>query len=79
MPVEVRPVRTDEELAQHHFISNYAFNGDRGEESASRRSTYYERDWCLGAFDGDDLVAGLVVIPFEQYINGATIPVGGIA
>jgi predicted acetyltransferase len=79
MPVQVRPIRTDEEFAQHHFISNYAFNGDRGEESVSRRSTYYERDWCLGAFDGGELVAGLVVTPFEQYMNGARIPLGGIA
>src|ERR1700675_4164222 len=79
MPPDVRPLRNDAEFAQHHFISNYAFNGDRSEASAARRSTYYDRDWCLGAFDGHDLVAGLVIIPFEQYINGATIRVGGIA
>lgn len=79
MAPEIRPIRTDAEFAQHHFISNYAFNGDRGEESTSRRSTYYDRDWCRGAFDGDELVAGLVIIPFEQYINGGRIPVGGIA
>ncbi len=79
MAVEIRPIRSDAELAQHHFISNYAFNSDRGEESAARRSTYYDRDWCLGAFDGDELVAGLVIIPFEQYLNGGRIPVGGIA
>ena len=79
MAPEIRPLRNDAEFAQHHFISNYAFNSDRGEESAARRSTYYDRDWCLGAFDGDELVAGLVIIPFEQYINGARIPVGGIA
>jgi predicted acetyltransferase len=79
MPPEIRPLRNDAEFAQHHFISNYAFNGDRGEESAARRSTYYDHDWCLGAFDGDQLVAGLVIIPFEQYLNGARIPLGGIA
>ena len=79
MPPEIRPLRNDAEVSQHHFISNYAFNGDRGEESAARRSTYYDRDWCLGTFDGEQLVAGLVIIPFEQYINGARIPLGGIA
>lgn len=79
MAREIRSIRTDAEFAQHHFISNYAFNSDRGEESVARRSTYYDRDWCLGAFDGDELVAGLVIIPFDQYINGGRIPVGGIA
>lgn len=79
MAIEVRAIRTDEEFAQHHFISNYAFNGDRGEDSAARRAAYYDRDWCQGAFDGGELVAGLVIIPFEQYINGGRIPIGGIA
>jgi predicted acetyltransferase len=79
MAAEIRPIATDAEFAQHHFISNYAFNSDRGEESSGRRSVYYDRDWCLGAFDGEQLVAGLVIIPFEQYANGAAIPVGGIA
>ena len=79
MAAEIRPLRNDAEFAKHHFVSDYAFNASRSEESAARRSTYDDRDWCLGAFDGGDLVAGLVIIPFEQYINGATIPVGGIA
>ncbi len=79
MAPDIRAIHTDAELAQHHFISNYAFNSDRGEESAGRRSIYYDRDWCLGAFDGDEVVAGLVIIPFEQYINDGRLQVGGIA
>jgi predicted acetyltransferase len=79
MSVEVRPIQTDAEFEQHAFISNYAFNGDRSDEAVARRVRYYPRDWCLGAFDGGDLVAGLVIMPFDQYMNGGSIPLGGIA
>ncbi len=45
----------------------------------ARRAAYYDRDWCLGIFDGPELVAGLVVLPFGYYVNGAQIPLGGVA
>jgi predicted acetyltransferase len=79
MSVEVRPIWTDDEFERHAFISHYAFMGDRSPEAVERRSHYYPREWCLGAFDGSELVAGLVIMPFEQYLNGAAIPMGGIA
>jgi len=79
MSIDIRPPLTDAEWAQHSFISAYAFNGDRGEQGAARRDVYYQRDWSLAAFDGAEQVAGLTVIPFEQYINGAKIPLGGVA
>jgi predicted acetyltransferase len=79
MPTEIRRIQTDAEEAQHAFISDYAFGGERGDESNARRAIYYSRDWCLGAFDDGALVAGLTVIPYDMYINGATIPVGGVA
>lgn len=79
MSVDIRPIWTDDEYERHAFISHYAFMGDRGPEAVERRSHYYPRDWCLGAFDRKELVAGLVIMPFEQYINGAAIPMGGIA
>jgi len=79
MSIEIRPVRTDEEWRQHCFISAYAFNGDRSEAGAERRALYYERDWTLAAFDNGEMAAGLTILPFEQYINGARIPLGGVA
>ncbi len=79
MSIEIRPIQADSEAEQHAFISHYAFNGDRSDEAVARRARYYPLDWCLGAFDGSDIVAGLVIMPFEQYINGAAIPLGGIA
>lgn len=79
MGFDIRPVRTEDEWRQHSFVAAYAFNGDRGDEARDRKAEYYDRDWTLAVFDGDELVAGLVVIPFEQYMEGAKIPLGGIA
>jgi predicted acetyltransferase len=77
--IEIRPVRTEDEWRQHAFVAAYAFNGDRGDDARERKGEYYQWDWSLAAFEAGELVAGLVVIPFEQYINGARIPLGGIA
>jgi predicted acetyltransferase len=79
MGIEIRPPLTDAEWAQHSFISAYAFNGDRGDKAVARRDLYYQRDWSLAAFDGAEQVAGLTIVPFEQYINGAKVPLGGVA
>ncbi|TAK69329.1 MAG: GNAT family N-acetyltransferase [Dehalococcoidia bacterium] len=79
MSIEIRPPQTDAEWERHSFIAAYAFNGDRGEAGLARRMEYYDRDWALAAFDGGEMVAGLVVIPFEQYFAGATVPTGGVA
>ncbi len=79
MSIEIRPVRTDEEWEQHCFISAYSFDGDRSEEGTRRRSLYYDRSWTLAAFDKGEMAAGLTIIPFEQYVNGAAIRFGGIA
>ncbi len=79
MAIEIRPVETDAEAERHGFISAYAFNGDRRPEAMELRAHYYPRDWCLAAFDGGEMVAGLVIMPFTQYMHGATIELGGIA
>ena len=79
MAIEIRPVRTEEEWRQHAFIAAYAFNGDRGDEARERKAAYYQWDWTLAAFDAGELAAGLVIVPFEQYVNGGRVPVGGIA
>ncbi|MDP9237572.1 MAG: GNAT family N-acetyltransferase [Chloroflexota bacterium] len=79
MGINIRPVCTEDEWRQHSFVAAYAFNGDRGDDARDRKGAYYDWDWTLAAFDGDQLVAGLVVIPFEQYMEGAAIPLGGVA
>ncbi|MHB8375701.1 MAG: GNAT family N-acetyltransferase [Dehalococcoidia bacterium] len=80
MTVEYRRLRSDEEWRAHSRIAEYAFNGDPRDDAAiARRERWYERDWCLAAFDGRAMVAGLTVIPFGMYINGTSIPLGGVA
>lgn len=79
MSTEIRPVRSEDEWRQHAFAAAYAFNGDRSDEAADRKLDYYKWDWTLAAFDGAQVVAGLVVIPFETYFAGVSIPTGGVA
>jgi predicted acetyltransferase len=75
----VRRLRDDDELDQYQFAAAYSFNRPRDDEQASRFHQYYQREWCLGAFESRRLVAGLAIIPFEQHMLGAAIPFGGIA
>lgn len=79
MSLEIRPALTDAEWRRHAFISAYSFNGDRSEARADLRDEYLLRDWSLAAYEDGTMVAGLMMIPFEQYINGASIPLGGVA
>ena len=80
MSLTFRGITSEEEHHAHSRIAEYAFNGNMHDDAAiARRERWYERDWCLGAFDGAEMVAGLVVIPFGMQINGAQIPLGGIA
>lgn len=75
-----RRIATDDEWRAHSRIAEYAFNGRMHDGAAiARRERWYERDWCFGAFDAAEMVAGLVVIPFQMRINGAAIPLGGVA
>jgi predicted acetyltransferase len=80
MPNEYRRLRNDDEWHAHSRIAEYAFNGNaHNDEAIAWRERWYERDWLLAAFDGQEMVAGLAAIPFEMRINGAGIPLGGIA
>lgn len=79
MSIEIRPPKSDDEWERHSFIAAYAFNGDRTDAGLARRMEYYDRDWALAAFEGGEMGAGLVVIPFEQYFASAVIPTGGVA
>lgn len=75
-----RRIATDDEWHAHSRVAEYAFNGDpRDATRIGNRERWYARDWCLGAFDGDDVVAGLALLPLGIYINGGRVPLGGIA
>ena len=79
MALDYRRVRNDDEYRAYALAAQYAFNDDRSEEATQRRLGWYDRDWCLGAFDGPQLIAGLIAIPFDMRINGGQTPLGGIA
>lgn len=76
---EIRPLRSGEEMAQYAALRAYAFNDDRSEEALARFPAMYRREWCMGVFEDGTLVAALTIIPFEQYINGGRVPLGGVA
>ena len=79
MSIEVRRLRDDAEFDAYLHAAIYAFNSARDGSQLERYHQLYDRDWCLGAFDGGQLVAGLTIVPFEQHMLGARIPLGGIA
>lgn len=79
MALETRRLRDDAEFAQYLQAANYAFNGPRGDSDIQRYRDIVDPAWCLGTFDDKQLVAGLTIIPFEQYLGGSTVPFGGIA
>ncbi len=76
--ITFRPLQNDAEYVAHCFIDAYAFNGDRTPEGTERRRPVEPPDTCFGAFDGDELIAGLAIAPMQLYINGAPIDAGGI-
>jgi predicted acetyltransferase len=76
---EIRHLRSSEEMAEYAALRAYAFNDDRSDEALARFPAMYERDWCMGVFEDGALTAALTIIPFEQYINGGRVPLGGVA
>jgi hypothetical protein len=79
MTTTYRRIGSDDEWHAHSRIGEYAFNGDpRDPARIANRERWYERDWCLGAFDGEQLVAGLALLRLGIYLHGAAIPLGGI-
>jgi predicted acetyltransferase len=79
MPEHVRPLGSDAEFDAYLRAARYAFHIKRDDAVLDRYRAVYRPEWCLGAFDGDDLVAGLTILPFEQHMMGRRIPYGGVA
>jgi predicted acetyltransferase len=79
MSVEVRRLRDDGEFEQYLNAAIYGFNSSRDGSQMERYRRLYERDWCLGAFDGRTLVAGLTIIPFSRHMLGTQVAMGGVA
>jgi len=82
MTLEIRPVRS-QELEEFIFANLYAFNQDRRpealHEATIRAGERVDFELPLAAFVDGRLAAGLRVIPLTIRINGAELPMAGIA
>jgi len=75
---EIRNVRADE-MDQHFALSSFAFQYDITPEEIELRKPWFEPEWIWGYFTGGQLAAKVVILPFETYIQGKPILMGGIA
>ena len=82
MALEIRPIRS-EELEEFIFANLYAFNQDRRpealQEAVVNARSRLQFELPLAAFVDGRLAAGLRVIPLMMRINGALIPMAGVA
>ncbi|WP_178023594.1 enhanced intracellular survival protein Eis [uncultured Paenibacillus sp.] len=76
--MEIRPLQADEFDASLS-LSEYAFQYkvDPEEREEQRKSFIPERSW--GAFEDGELFAKLMLLPLHLYVQGRSIPMGGIA
>lgn len=79
MPIQVRDLKSEAEFDAYLQAAAYAFHTTRDDALLGRYRQVYKPEWCMGAFDGSMLVAGLTIVPFEQHMMGASISFGGIA
>ncbi len=70
---------TPEEADRFFFISQYSFDGDRGEEERQRQVERWPLERCLAAVEGGEVVAGLRIQRLTMRINGGAICLGGVA
>jgi predicted acetyltransferase len=76
--MEIRRLQADEFDASLS-LSEYAFQYKvKPEDREERRKSFIpERSW--GAFEGGELLAKLMLLPLHLYVQGRSVPMGGIA
>ncbi len=82
MSAEIRPFR-DEEIEQYVFADSYSFNAPRTAQALAESIAFnraaFPLEWTLGAFVDGRLVAGMHILPFSMWINGAAPSMGGVS
>ena len=78
MPIEIRPAK-ESEMGQLGLIGAYVYAGSFGEGEENTVSTSNRAEWTLCAFDGKEMVASFVTIPFTMRAMGKALPMGGIS
>jgi predicted acetyltransferase len=78
MALRIRPIRNPAEYeAAIGAISHY-FGGLRSSEDAERFALVLPAERMHAAFDGDAIVGGAGVLPFELSVPGARLPCAGV-
>lgn len=60
-------------------LSAFAFQASFSDEDRTARRAQFRSEEKWGAFEDDQLMAQLTLLPLTIYINGRTIPMGGLA
>ncbi|PWV94285.1 putative acetyltransferase [Paenibacillus cellulosilyticus] len=60
-------------------LSSFAFQMSYSDDERTARRAKFRPEEKWGAFEGDQLMAQLTLLPLTVYINGRPIPMGGLA
>ncbi|ANE45119.1 hypothetical protein SY83_00715 [Paenibacillus swuensis] len=76
--MHIRPLTADEfELSLE--LSEFAFQFEMTKAEREERKAYFEPERIWGCFEDDKLLAKLVLLPLETYIQQTPVAMGGIA
>ncbi len=78
MPIELRPIRSDE-FDQLGHLTSYVYGGNHGDGPENTITATTRPEWTLCAFDGARLVSSFSTIPFTMRANGTAVPMGGVS
>ena len=78
MPIELRPIRS-EEFDQLGHLTSYVYGGNHGDGPENTITATTRPEWTLCAFDGTRLVSSFSTIPFTMRANGTAVPMGGVS
>lgn len=81
MGMEIRPIH-DGEIEEFVYINAYAFDGDRSPEALAEavasECELYPPESTLAAFVDGRMAARMRVLPFNMYLHGSAVPMGGV-
>ena len=78
MAIRVRPTRNHDEYAPPSAASATTSAAAGRPRRRSGSSRYSRSSGCIAAFDGDAIVGGAGVFPFELTVPGGQLPCAGV-
>ncbi|MGH1490194.1 MAG: GNAT family N-acetyltransferase [Acidimicrobiales bacterium] len=76
--IELRPARSDE-MGAIGSLGGYVYGGAFGDGPDSMTGSANRAEWTLCAFDGSQLAASFITIPFTMRLNGEAMKMGGVS